>query len=134
MDDLPASGLRDIRDLQRGVAQAQQSAATGRPLTEASRGWILRAMATPDLDELGPDDVWIRAEGGQLWALSHNGDVPLVEFVRGAAVATPAFPLTNSASTYIQANAQTVVNTVDNHHTAILAILASLRNAGIIAT
>lgn len=134
MDDLPASGLRDIRELQRGLAQAQQTAATGRPLTEASRGWILRAMSTPSLGELGPGDVWIYAKGGTLWALSQNDDVPLVEFVRGAAVANPAFPLTNATPTYTQAQIQTIVNTVDNLHTAFLALKTSLENAGHIAS
>ncbi len=133
MDNLPASGLRDIRDLQRGLAQAQQTAATGRPLTEASRGWILRAMATPDLGELGPDDVWIYAENGQLRALSRDNDVPLVEFVRGVAVPDATNNLALAPASYSKVHLDQCINSIDTLFTTVAALKASLEDAGYIA-
>ncbi|MEU3162886.1 hypothetical protein [Streptosporangium sp. NPDC006930] len=136
MDGLPASGLRDIRELQRGLTEAQRNAATGRELTEATKGWILRAMPTPDVTKLEAGDVWIYAEEGTglLRALSQDNDIPLVEFVRGAAVADPAFPLTNATASYNQGQAQTVVDTVENLYNAFMDLKSSLENANHIAS
>lgn len=133
MDGLPASGLKDIRDLQQAVAQAQQSAGTGRPLTEASKGWILRAMATPDLGELGPDDVWIYAKGSTLWALSQDGDVPLVEFVRGVSVPDATNNLALAPASYSKAHLDQCINSIDTLFTTVAALKASLEDAGHIA-
>ncbi|MEU8035720.1 hypothetical protein [Streptosporangium sp. NPDC049078] len=120
-----------MRELQRGLAQVQQTAATGRPLTEASKGWILRAMDSPDT-ELGPGDVHIYARSGRLWVRSQSGDIPLVEFQQGDAVSNPSYSLTNATPTYVQGQAQTVVATVDALYDSHVALLASLRAAGII--
>lgn len=92
MPDLfPSDFLGDVLDLKSGLRTAQGEAARRSPLTEASAGWILRSRSTPALDDLGPNDVWIYAQGGVMYARSGSGlAVPLVP--------VPAFPKASAIS------------------------------------
>ena len=131
MNRFPADDEGDFSDLRTAVDEIQALLRTRAPLTEASRGWILRQMDTPDIPPSG--DVHIYASGGRLRALSTLDDVPLINR-QGAAVSNPAYTLTNATPTYTQAQVQTIVDTLDALHASYLALLGVLRAADIINT
>jgi hypothetical protein len=79
VDTFPNDDARITRDLQRGVAAAQQSANRHQPLTAASKGWIV-GNNPPDPSELGSGEVWIGANGaGQLVAMDESGGTTVLE-------------------------------------------------------
>ncbi|GAA0853529.1 hypothetical protein ACFQVD_26410 [Streptosporangium amethystogenes subsp. fukuiense] len=131
----PSDDEGDFTGLRNAVDELQALLRARAPLTEASRGWILRAMPAPDTGELGPDDVWIHARSGQLWASSQSGDVPLVQVPQAAPVAIAA----NMASGQIGgAPTQTQYNNLQSDAVEIRAqlnaLINSLRAAGILLT
>lgn len=120
-DKYPSDPMQDLRDLQRTVADEQ---AVGRPpLIEASAGWVLRHRSFPDTPPAG--DVHIFANSGRLWVVSTLGSVPL-EGRTGSAVASVA---TSDADATYSGNEQALINELKAQ---VNALLASLRNAGII--
>lgn len=133
-DVFPSDFLQDVADIKHDAKQAKGAIGNRAPLTEASKGWILRGMSAPDTSGLGPDDVWIHARDGRFWVSSQSGSIPLNEFAQGDAVSNPAYTLTNATPTYTQGQVQTIVNTLDALFASHLALLASLRAADIIDT
>src|SRR5687768_9214871 len=83
MDVYPGDLLSTVRQLQADVAELQALMGARPAATEASQGWILRAMGTPAAPPAG--DVHIYASGGQLWARSTFGTVALESVPQGTA-------------------------------------------------
>ncbi|MGC5009737.1 hypothetical protein ACLQ2R_03125 [Streptosporangium sp. DT93] len=131
-DQFPPDQNRIIAALERRIADLEGLVrqTKGAPVTKASGPFFLPNSGTPDNPVGG---ALIYASGGDLRALTAGGQVLQIPG-QGYAVADPAFPLTNATPTYTQGQVQTIVNTVDNHQTAILLLLASLRSAGHIDT
>lgn len=134
----PSDFLQDVADIKKDAKQAKGAIGNRPPLTEASQGWILRAMSSPDADQLGSGDVWIFAQGGELWAMDSSGDEiplqPVPEVPQGVAVANPP----NFASGSASGEDAGVINQlrVDAAGTkvALDALIGSLRGAGLIAS
>lgn len=131
-DQFPAGQDRIIADLLRRVQklEAAQRSGPGLNIGSASGPFFLPNSGTPANPSGG---ALIYASGGDFRVLTSGGVVKPIP-AQGAAVANPAFPLTNATATYNQAQVQTIVNTADNLNTALLALLTSLRNAQQIAT
>lgn len=136
MDRFPADLLRDIRELQRAVEQG--TLAKGRPLTEASGGWILRGMGSPDPGQLASGDVWIYAAAGELKAMDSTGAVITLEPLSstiGAAVADPTFG-SSALGTGIDVNGaqyNDLREDVFSLYNQLNNLLTSLRDAGFIS-
>lgn len=86
----PGDDADDFAGLRKAVDELQALLRARAPLTEASKGWVLRAMPAPDTGDLDPDDVWIHARSGRLWVSSQSGDIPLVEVPQAAPVGIAA--------------------------------------------
>lgn len=116
MDAFPEDQARLTRQIQRDIVQAQASAGTNRPLTEASQGWILRSASGPNPSTLGPNDVWIGAQGGRLVAMDDSGGtiaLAPVSFPIAAYQVVDAYILSNAGSSYDQSLMQNVVDAIE---------------------
>ncbi|WP_326642846.1 hypothetical protein OG884_05705 [Streptosporangium sp. NBC_01755] len=134
MDKFPGDLSAEIRQLRAEVDELRALLRQQSPLTSASAGWKIGNMASPPtptggghLFASGGDPYW-KDSGGVV----HELITP--PFPQGVAVANPANTLTNATGTYIQGQAQTVVDSVESLFIAHNALVASLRAAPLIAT
>lgn len=125
-DVYPGDLTTRIKDLEKAVEELRAQSQDRQPLTEASQGWILRAMATPPSP--GGDDVHIYAQGDELWVRSNIGTIPLRD--RGQAAVVSAISLPSAGATYSTAE-QTLLNTAVSR---INSILLELKLAALMAS
>lgn len=132
LDPFPVDQNRIIKSLEKRIEalEALIRQKDGAPVTKASGSFFLPNSGTPATPVGGAE---IYGSGGEFRVITSAGVIKQMPGI-GVSVATPAFPLTNATPTYVQGQVQTIVDTVNNDHTALLALLASLRGAGTINT
>ncbi|MEV7013260.1 hypothetical protein [Streptosporangium sp. NPDC051022] len=123
--------LAEIGTMKRQIAEAFGTGQQRVPITEASAGWFMPNRTEPPAPLSG---VHIYASGGEFRVKTSSGVVRGIIPPQGTAVANPAVVLHNPPASYTQAQIQEIVNTLDSVSTQFLALLTSLRNAGIIST
>lgn len=130
-DQYGATDVRIIKALERRLEALEQQVRNvpGTPVTQASGPLFLPNSGTPATPTGGAK---VYAAGGELRVIESNGTVKTIPDV-GAAVANPDEFLSNAPASYDQSWAQDLAATAQSLYNTDVALLSSLRTAGVIA-
>jgi hypothetical protein len=128
-DIYPDSLIADLKDLRKRVEELEALQSARAPLTEASKGWLMSDMAIPSVPS---GKVHVGCNDGQFFVRDSDGTTR--RLAAGVAVGDPSYNLTNATPSYVQGQAQTVVDTLDALFTAFTALKASLEDINVINT
>lgn len=134
MDNFPDDQGRITRDLQRGVADAQQSANRRQPLIEASAGWVMRHRSTPPSP--GGSDIHIYAQSGRLWVSSFLGAQmlePVPPFPKAGLVTVGTVSISSAPASYDQSHSAELRSAIFTLNNALTALIATMRSNGLMS-
>lgn len=134
MDKYPGDLLAEFRRLRRDVDELKALLRTRTPLTTASAGWFLPNRSTPAAPSGG---AHIYASGGELVVSTGNGQTFTVEPPpQGASVDFPPVLTSPSAPGSVTVEVYQLLrdDCQSGLRATLIALITSLRNAGIIAS